>query len=43
MEVHEDPDRAASDGPTSVPLADLPGLLGQLVAIDRALRDGRVE
>jgi 2-dehydro-3-deoxyphosphooctonate aldolase (KDO 8-P synthase) len=40
MEVHEDPSRAPSDGPTSVPLADLPGLLRQLVAIDRARRDG---
>jgi 2-dehydro-3-deoxyphosphooctonate aldolase (KDO 8-P synthase) len=37
MEVHEDPSRARSDGATSVPLADLPGLLAQLVAIDRAL------
>jgi len=46
MEVHEDPGRARSDGATSVPLADLPALLGQLVAIDRALwrtpgREGR--
>jgi 2-dehydro-3-deoxyphosphooctonate aldolase (KDO 8-P synthase) len=38
MEVHEDPSRARSDGATSVPLADLPALLHQLVAIDRALR-----
>ena len=38
MEVHEDPSRALSDGATSVPLADLPALLGELVAIDRALR-----
>ncbi len=41
MEVHEDPSRARSDGATSLPLADLPGLLRELVAIDRALRDGR--
>jgi 2-dehydro-3-deoxyphosphooctonate aldolase (KDO 8-P synthase) len=40
LEVHEDPDRALSDGPTSVALADLPVLLRQLVAIDRARRDG---
>jgi 2-dehydro-3-deoxyphosphooctonate aldolase (KDO 8-P synthase) len=40
MEVHEDPDRALSDGPTSLPLADLPALFTQLVAIDRAVRDG---
>jgi 2-dehydro-3-deoxyphosphooctonate aldolase (KDO 8-P synthase) len=38
LEVHEDPDRALSDGPTSVPLAELPALLAQLVAIDRAVR-----
>lgn len=42
MEVHEDPPRALSDGATSVPLAELPALLGQLVAIDRVLRaEGR--
>ena len=38
MEVHEDPSRARSDGATSVPLAELPALLAQLVAIDRAVR-----
>jgi len=38
MEVHEDPSRARSDGATSVPLAELPGLLAELVAIDRAVR-----
>jgi 2-dehydro-3-deoxyphosphooctonate aldolase (KDO 8-P synthase) len=38
MEVHEDPSRALSDGATSLPLADVPALLGQLVAIERALR-----
>ena len=41
MEVHEDPSRARSDGATSVPLADLPGLLRDLVAIDRVLAEGR--
>ena len=41
LEVHEDPSRALSDGPTSVPLADLPVLLAALVAIDRALREAR--
>ena len=41
MEVHEDPSRARSDGPTSVPLADLPGLLRELAAIDRALEEAR--
>jgi len=36
MEVHEDPDRALSDGATSLPLADVPALWRQLVAIDKA-------
>ena len=39
MEVHEDPDRALSDGATSLALADLPALLGALAAIDRARRE----
>jgi 2-dehydro-3-deoxyphosphooctonate aldolase (KDO 8-P synthase) len=38
MEVHEDPARAPSDGPTMVPLSWLPGLLDELVAIAGALR-----
>ena len=38
MEVHEDPDRAPSDGPTMLPLAQLPGLLEELQAIEHALR-----
>ena len=38
MEVHEDPSRALSDGATSVPLAELPALLAELVAIDHAVR-----
>jgi 2-dehydro-3-deoxyphosphooctonate aldolase (KDO 8-P synthase) len=37
MEVHEDPDRAPSDGPTMLPLARLPRLLRELRAIGRAL------
>ena len=41
MEVHEDPSRALSDGATSLPLAELPTLLRELVAIDRALRGAR--
>jgi 2-dehydro-3-deoxyphosphooctonate aldolase (KDO 8-P synthase) len=36
MEVHEDPDNALSDGPNSVPLAELPRLLRQLQIIHRA-------
>jgi 2-dehydro-3-deoxyphosphooctonate aldolase (KDO 8-P synthase) len=38
MEVHEDPERALSDGATSLPLADVPALWRQLVAIDRVRR-----
>jgi 2-dehydro-3-deoxyphosphooctonate aldolase (KDO 8-P synthase) len=41
MEVHEDPSRALSDGATSLPLAELPRLLAELAAIDRALRELR--
>jgi 2-dehydro-3-deoxyphosphooctonate aldolase (KDO 8-P synthase) len=39
LEVHEDPSRALSDGATSLALADLPALLRQLVALDRARRE----
>jgi 2-dehydro-3-deoxyphosphooctonate aldolase (KDO 8-P synthase) len=38
MEVHEDPDRAKSDGPNSLRLADLRSLLTSLVAIDRIVK-----
>ena len=34
MEVHEDPDRALSDGPNSLPLKELEGLLKQVKRID---------
>ncbi|MFN4158003.1 MAG: 3-deoxy-8-phosphooctulonate synthase [Gemmobacter sp.] len=37
IETHDAPDRAPSDGPNMVPLADLPGLLRDLMAFD-ALR-----
>jgi 2-dehydro-3-deoxyphosphooctonate aldolase (KDO 8-P synthase) len=37
-EVHENPDRAPSDGPNQLRLADAPGLLSELVAIRAALR-----
>jgi 2-dehydro-3-deoxyphosphooctonate aldolase (KDO 8-P synthase) len=36
MEIHEDPDRALSDGPNMVPLAELETLLIELLAIRRA-------
>jgi 2-dehydro-3-deoxyphosphooctonate aldolase (KDO 8-P synthase) len=35
METHPDPDRAPSDGPNMLPLAELPALLDVLVAFDR--------
>lgn len=35
MEVHDDPDRAPSDGPNMVPLHDLEPVLRRLVALDR--------
>jgi 2-dehydro-3-deoxyphosphooctonate aldolase (KDO 8-P synthase) len=37
MEVHEAPDRAPSDGPTMLPLAELPRLLEELQAIRAGL------
>jgi 2-dehydro-3-deoxyphosphooctonate aldolase (KDO 8-P synthase) len=37
MEVHEDPDRAPSDGPTMLPLAWLPRLLEEVQGIAAAL------
>ncbi len=39
MEVHEDPDRALSDGPNSLRLADLPALLATLAALDRLVKE----
>jgi 2-dehydro-3-deoxyphosphooctonate aldolase (KDO 8-P synthase) len=41
MEVHEEPDRALSDGATSLALAHAPALLAELVAIRRALAEAR--
>jgi len=38
MEVHEDPDRALSDGPNSYPLDELPRLLDELKRIDDLMR-----
>jgi 2-dehydro-3-deoxyphosphooctonate aldolase (KDO 8-P synthase) len=38
MEVHEEPDRAPSDGPTMLPLAWLPRLLDEVQAISESLR-----
>lgn len=36
MEVHPDPDNALSDGPNSIKLDDMPGILKDLVCIARA-------
>jgi 2-dehydro-3-deoxyphosphooctonate aldolase (KDO 8-P synthase) len=38
MEVHQDPDRAPSDGPNMVKLKDFPALLKQLVEIDAIVK-----
>lgn len=38
MEVHEDPDRALSDGPTSIPLAEVEPLLVSVQKIDRIVK-----
>jgi 2-dehydro-3-deoxyphosphooctonate aldolase (KDO 8-P synthase) len=40
MEVHEDPDRALSDGPNSISLNELEGLLRRLKEIDGIVKDG---
>lgn len=39
MEVHEDPDRALSDGPNSYPLDSLPALLEEIRKIDELTRE----
>ncbi|MFM7099722.1 MAG: 3-deoxy-8-phosphooctulonate synthase [Verrucomicrobiota bacterium] len=36
IETHPDPDRAPSDGPNMIPLAEMPALLRQLQALHRA-------
>jgi 2-dehydro-3-deoxyphosphooctonate aldolase (KDO 8-P synthase) len=41
IETHEDPDRAPSDGPNMIPLAEFEGLMRHLLQID-ALVKGRV-
>ena len=35
LETHEDPDRAPSDGPNMIRLADMPRLIDSLMAFDR--------
>jgi 2-dehydro-3-deoxyphosphooctonate aldolase (KDO 8-P synthase) len=39
METHQDPDRAPSDGPNMIPLADMPALLAELMAFDRLAKE----
>jgi len=39
METHPDPDNAPSDGPTMVPLSNMPNLLKQLVEIDKLVKN----
>jgi len=39
LEMHEDPDRALSDGPNSLPLAQVPSLLEELIKIYRVAND----
>jgi 2-dehydro-3-deoxyphosphooctonate aldolase (KDO 8-P synthase) len=34
IETHEEPDRAPSDGPTMLPIADMPALIEDLMALD---------
>lgn len=39
IETHPDPDRAISDGPNMVPLAELPGLIEKCLAVWRLCRE----
>jgi 2-dehydro-3-deoxyphosphooctonate aldolase (KDO 8-P synthase) len=39
IETHPDPDRAPSDGPNMVPLAEMEGLLRTLIAFDHIAKD----
>lgn len=39
IEMHEDPDRALSDGPNSLPLAEVPKLLEELLKVYHAVHD----
>jgi 2-dehydro-3-deoxyphosphooctonate aldolase (KDO 8-P synthase) len=38
VETHEDPDRAPSDGPNMVPLAEFEGLMRRLMAVDAVVK-----
>ncbi len=39
IETHPDPDRAPSDGPNMIPLAEMPELIAQLAAFDRLAKE----
>jgi len=39
IETHEDPDRAPSDGPNMIPIADMEDLLRRLMEIDRLAKE----
>ena len=41
IETHEDPDRAPSDGPNMLPIAEMPALIEELMALD-AIAKARV-
>jgi 2-dehydro-3-deoxyphosphooctonate aldolase (KDO 8-P synthase) len=41
IETHENPDRAPSDGPNMVPLAEFEGLIAELMAIDVLVKQQR--
>ena len=38
MECHPDPDHAPSDGPNMIPLAAMPGVIAELLSIDRLMK-----
>ncbi|MBV9633796.1 MAG: 3-deoxy-8-phosphooctulonate synthase [Methylobacteriaceae bacterium] len=40
IETHEEPDKAPSDGPNMVPLAEMPALIERLQAFDRVAKAG---
>ncbi len=41
MECHPDPDHAPSDGPNMIPLAAMPAVIEQLLAVDRLMKSRR--
>lgn len=43
IETHEDPDRAPSDGPNMIPLAQMEALIGSLMAFDRLAKADPLE